>query len=183
MPPESNEEQAWVTIAQVLGSRGNRGEVEAVPLSNQPERFGKKSEVYLFDGATSAAQHRAVEVEDVWFHGGRVVFKFRGVDSIDEAERLRGSEVRIPMTGRLPLPDGEYYQSDLVGCEVVERATGESIGKVKGWSEFGGTALLEVEGQGGDLLIPFAGSICVEIDPQLKRIVVELPEGLKELNR
>ncbi|RPI07610.1 MAG: hypothetical protein EHM65_11530, partial [Acidobacteriales bacterium] len=62
MAAEPPREQGWVTIAQVLGSRGNRGEVEAVPLSNQPERFSQKSEVYLFDGATPNPRHRAVEV-------------------------------------------------------------------------------------------------------------------------
>jgi 16S rRNA processing protein RimM len=183
VPTESPGEQEWVTIAQLLGSRGNRGEVEAVPLSNQPERFSQNSEVYLFDGATPNPRHRAVEVEEVWKHGGRVIFKFRGVDTIDDAARLRGNEVRVPLRSRLPLPEGEYYQSDLVGCEVVERATGERVGLVRGWNESGGTALLEVEGQGGEILIPFAGSICVEIDPLSRRIVVELPEGLKELNR
>jgi 16S rRNA processing protein RimM len=113
-----------------------------------------------------------------------VVFKFRGVDTISEAERLRGREVRIPLASRLVLPPGEYYQSDLVGCEVVERATGAPVGRVRKWQEAGGPALLEVEGVSGEeILVPFASSICVEIDVERRRILVDLPEGLKDLNR
>ncbi len=88
-------------------------------------------------------------------------------------------EVRIPASQRISLDDGEYFESDLVGCEVIDRRTGESMGKVSAWDDGGGSGLLVV----GDLLIPFARSICVEINPAEKRIAVELPEGLKDLNR
>jgi ribosomal 30S subunit maturation factor RimM len=67
-----------------------------------------------------------------------------------------------------------------LGCEVTDRRTGAGLGRVIGWQEGGGSGLLQVE---GDLLIPFVRAICVEIDPEAKRIVVDLPEGLKELNR
>jgi 16S rRNA processing protein RimM len=109
-----------------------------------------------------------------------LIFKFRGVDSISDAEPLAGAEVRVPLSERAPLEPGEFFQSDLVGCEVVDRRTGESLGRVSGWEESGGPGLLVVE---GGLLIPFARAICVEIHTEARRIAVELPEGLKELNR
>jgi ribosomal 30S subunit maturation factor RimM len=68
----------------------------------------------------------------------------------------------------------------LVGCNVVDHSTGESYGRVAEWQEAGGSGILELE---DGLLIPFVRSICVEIDPAAKRIAVELPEGLKDLNR
>ena len=87
----------------------------------------------------------------------------------------------FPPASARTLDEGEYFQSDLIGCEVVDRRTGESMGRVTAWDEGGGASgLLVVDGQ---LLIPFARSICVEIDPAAKRIAVELPEGLKDLNR
>ena len=58
------------------------------------------------------------------------------------------------------------------------------LGEVIRWQECGGPNLLEVKMRaGGELLIPFARSLCVEIDVAARRIVVDLPEGLKELNR
>jgi 16S rRNA processing protein RimM len=119
------------------------------------------------------------EVENTWFHSGTLIFKFRGVDTISDAEKLSGSEVRVPASERVPLEKGEFFQSDLIGCEVIDRRSGESLGRVTGWDDGGGSGLLVV----GDLLIPFARSICVEIDPAARRIAVELPEGLKDINR
>jgi 16S rRNA processing protein RimM len=180
---EAADDGQWVTIALVSGSRGNRGEVQAFPLSDRAERFGQLGRIYLYGGKARPAGVRSLEVEHVWQHRGRVVFKFRGIDSISEADELRGCEIRVPRAERLPLAAGEYYQSDLVGFEVVERWTGLAVGRVTGWQEFGGPALLEVEGASGEeSLIPFARSICGDIDLELRRIQVDLPEGLKGLN-
>lgn len=167
-------EGAWVTIALLGKTRGNRGEITAISLSGKPERYQALEEVYLF----GSGERR--EIETIWFHNGTLIFKFRGVDSISDAERLSGLEVRVPLAERAPLEAGEFFQSDLIGCEVFERASGERIGAVTDWDDGGGAGLLVVD---RDMLIPFARSICVEIDPAAKRITVELPPGLKELNR
>jgi 16S rRNA processing protein RimM len=118
-----------------------------------------------------------MEVENTWMHGDHLIFKFQGVDTISEAEKLAGAEVSIPFEQRAELADDEVYQSDLIGCEVFD-ATGRLLGVVTEFEETGGTPLLHI----GDLLIPFARSICVTIDPANKRIVVNLPDGLLDLN-
>jgi 16S rRNA processing protein RimM len=151
-------------------------------LSNQPERFQRLREVYLFGSEGARGEDQPLEVEAVREYRGGLIFKFRGVDSIAEAERLRGAEVRLPFAERASLPADEYYHSDLIGCEVVERNTDERLGVVVRMHEYGGPGLLEVERPGEPLLIPFARAICVEIDIGRRRIVVELPEGLKELS-
>lgn len=164
----------WVTIALLGKTRGNRGEITAIALSSKPERYGALRQVYLFGSGECR------EVEETWFHNGTLIFKFRGVDSISDAELLSGREVRVPLAERAPLEAGEFFQSDLIGCEVVERATGLRIGTVIDWDDSGGAGLLVLE---DNILIPFARSICVEIDPAAKRIAVELPQGLKDINR
>ena len=179
MSSEPETDSAWVAVAQIGKTRGNRGEVTAVALSGKPERYQALQEIFLFASGGPPAGEKYL-VESTWFHLGTLVFKFRGVDTIDDAERLYGREVRIPASQRTALDEGEYFQSDLIGCEVVDRRTGESIGRVTAWDDGGGTGLLVVD---GNLLVPFARSICVEIDPAGKRIAVELPEGLKDLNR
>ncbi len=168
-------EAAWVTIARLGKTRGNRGEITALPLSDRPERYQALNQVYLC-GAAAPLPH---QVEHTWFHNGTLIFKFQGVDTISDAELLSGMEVRVPIAERTTIEPGEFFQSDLVGCEVVDRKSGGSLGRVEAWQDGGGCGLLVVE---GGLLIPFARSICVEIDVQARRIAVELPEGLKELN-
>jgi len=171
---DANAENDWVTVAVLGRTRGMRGELTSVALCDRPERLEALREVWLFgDGSRQ-------EVESVWFHDGRPIFKFRGIDDVDHAQTLVGAEVRVPFSQRAPLESGEFYQSDLIGCEVVEKADGASLGRVAAVREYGGPLLLELE---SGLLVPFARSICLEIDPAHRRIVVDLPEGLKDLNR
>jgi 16S rRNA processing protein RimM len=179
----SDADREWVAVALLARARGNRGELSAVPLSG-PERFSLLREVYLF-GPDGPLAVTPFEVESVWVHRERLILKFRGVDSISDAERLEGAEVRIPLRDRPEPPPGEYYHSDLIGCRIIELKTGAVLGEVTGFEETGNAGLLKVAPResGGEILVPFALSICVEIDVKAKRIVVDLPEGLKELNR
>jgi 16S rRNA processing protein RimM len=123
-----------------------------------------------------------MEVERTWMHGHHIIFKFKGVDTISDAERLAGADVSIPLDQRPAAPEGEYYQSDLVGCEVFD-ASGRLLGTVEALQETVGALLLEVTTVGRkEMLIPFAKSICTKIDPAQRRIEVALPEGLEDLN-
>jgi 16S rRNA processing protein RimM len=161
----------WVTVAVLGRARGIRGEVTAFALS-KPERYASLREVFLFPEGSRR------EVESAWFHDNRLVLKFRGVDTMSDAERLTGCEVRVPRAERVRPDPGEYFESDLIGCEVVERDGGASLGRVRALQDAGSSGVLEVE---SGLLIPFVRAICVAIDPEARRIVVDLPAGLKEL--
>jgi 16S rRNA processing protein RimM len=177
-------EEDWIAVALLGKPRGNRGELTALTLGSKPERYQELREVYLFGEPRAGGPALAGErfaVESAWFHNGGLVLKFRGVDSITDAERLWGAEVRVSIAERAPLEPGEFFHSDLIGCEVVDRATGESLGRVSTLEDAGGGGTLLVLEDG--MLIPFVRAICVEIDPAAKRIVAELPEGLRELNQ
>ena len=167
----------WVTVAVLGRPRGIRGEITAFSHSSHPERFAKLSAVRLF-GNGDEHTGREYTVERVWDHQGTLIFKFQGVDSMNDAEPLRGAEVRIPPAERVPLEAHEYFQSDLIGCEVRDHKTKRMIGRVTGWEEYGGPGLLSVDN--GRLLIPFVRAICVDIRPADKIIETELPEGLEE---
>lgn len=163
----------WVSVAVLGRPRGNRGELTAESLSSRPERFARLKDVRLVgDGS-------AYQVEEVWEHAGALVFKFRGVDSISDAEKLRGAEVQVPGSERVELEPGEYFHSDLIGCEVRDRLSGRVIGRVTNFEEYGGPPLIEIDG--GRMLIPFVKAICVDIRPPEKLIQVDLPEGLEDL--
>ena len=161
----------WVTVAVLVRPRGIRGEITALSQSGHPERFSKLKTVRLFGSGNEYT------VERVWDHQGTLIFKFAGVDSMNDAELLRGAEVRIPPSERVPLEPDEYFQSDLIGCEVRDRATQRVIGRVTGWEEYGGPSLLQVDN--GRILIPFVKQICVDIRPADRLILTDLPEGLE----
>jgi 16S rRNA processing protein RimM len=170
----SNPDQDWVAIALLGKPRGNRGELTAISLSSKPERFDSIERVYL------SGHPEPFLIEEIWEHKGALVFKFEGVDSISDAEKYHGCEVRLPGAERAPLDPGEYYHSDLVGCDVIDLATGKSLGKVTALQDAGGGGLLVID---ENLLFPFATGLCKSIDIAQKRIEVEVPAGLLDLNQ
>ena len=172
----------WIAVAVLGRPRGNRGELTATSLSSKPERFARLGDVRLV-GDGPSADGVSHHVEEVWQHDGALVFKFRGVDSISDAEKLRGAEVQVPRAERVELEPGEYFHSDLIGCEVRDRVSGRLIGRVTNFEEYDGPPLLEVDG--GRLLIPFVKAICTEILPEEKliRVVARAAEaGALQLN-
>jgi 16S rRNA processing protein RimM len=170
----SNSDQDWVAIALLGKPRGNRGELTAISLSSKPERFDALERVFLSGHA------EPFEIEEIWEHKGALVFKLAGIDSISDAEKFHGCEVRVPVAERAPLDAGEYYDSDLIGCEVINLATGQCLGKVTALQDAGGGGLLVI---GGSILFPFATGLCKLIDTANRRIEVEVPDGLLELNQ
>ena len=64
-------------------------------------------------------------------HNGQAVFLFEGVTSIDDAEKLRGLEVQVPLSERASLPSGRYYISDLIGCTIWEEGAASPLGVVR----------------------------------------------------
>lgn len=175
-----------VTLARILRTRGLRGEVAAEILTDFPERLTKLKTAFLWNGR---GEPQRVHVRKCWLstsRGGQAIFHFEGVDSIEEAEKLRGLEVQVPFEERVKLPQGRYYVSELIGCEVFERGAPEKppekIGAVRDVQFTGAAPLLAVETSRGDLLIPLAEEICTRIDAQARRIEVVLPAGLRDLN-
>jgi 16S rRNA processing protein RimM len=170
----------WVTLAVLGRTHANRGEINAVSTTSKSDRLENLREAWLFSDDNGLPPQR-VEIAEFWRHNGRPVFKFAGIDSISDAEVWQGAEVRVPAADRAPLEEGEYYFSDLVGCEVIERATGDGLGRVIAMQEYGSpSGTLELD---NGMLIPFVRSICVHIDTAARRIEVDTPEGLRDLNR
>jgi 16S rRNA processing protein RimM len=160
----------------VLRTQGRRGEVAAELHTGSGERFRSGSRVFALDERN---QRREFVVEDSWPHKGLVVLKFRGAESISQAETLIGCEIQVPRAERLPLPAGEVYVSDLVGCAVFDR--GAEVGRITGVRFGSGDApLLVVRSGTKERLVPFAAAYLVKVDTEGKRLDMSLPEGMLE---
>jgi 16S rRNA processing protein RimM len=169
----------------VLRPHGVRGEVAAEILTDFPERLTRLSAAELWDGRGAP---RRVAVRKCWLshsRGGQAIFHFAESNSVDDAKKLVGLEVQIPLADRVKLPAKSYYISDLVGCAVREK-NGVEVGVVRdveiNGDEISGTPNLVVDTARGELLIPLAQEICVNVDTTSRRIEVVLPEGLRDLN-
>lgn len=164
-----------IVIARIVKTRGLRGEVVADMLTDFPERFVGLEEVFVkpLDGGVG----RKLDIEKFWFQKGRVILKFDGLDTIEEAEKLRNSDVCVPEEDAVELEADEFFDWQLAGCKV-ETIHGTPIGEVSEIMRTGGTEILVVKGDGKEFLIPFAESICTEVDIENKLIRVDPPEGL-----
>jgi len=162
-----------VAVARVVKPRGIKGEVACEMLTDFPERFEGLESVtaVLPDGGK-----RELTIEEHWFQQDRLVLKFTGVDSIEDAETLRNAEICVSENNVVELAAGEFFDWQLEGCEVTT-TDGQAIGNVRELMRTGGTEILVVKGD-KEYLIPFAESICVEVDIDNKRIVIDPPEGL-----
>lgn len=159
-------------------------------LTDFPERLKRLTSAELFNPTSPVVGDgaRSVRMRSCWLsksRGGQAIFHFEGTDSIDDAKRLVGLEVQIPLAERLALPQGSYYITDLAGCEVVD-ADGRSLGRVREVEFIGegvaGTPNLAIDSPSGEILIPLAQDICTSVDVVARRITVVLPEGLLDLN-
>lgn len=171
-------------IALLHRERGIKGEIVGESLTSHPERFAELTRVFL---TKTGSPSREIDVERVWDFRGSPVFKFSGVDSMTDAEKLRGYEVAVPKQERVPLEEGEYFLDDLVGCRLKDPA-GIAIGTVTGWIENGPQVLLEVSEEGASadvepVLVPFVKAFFSAVDVEGKTAVADLPPGLWELNR
>lgn len=177
----SKDPERFLAIARIVRTQGRRGEVAAEILTDFPARFAELRRALL---ERPGGSPEAVEVEDTWPHKGRVILKFSGIDTIEQAERLAGLHILIPREERKPLGEHEYYLWELEGCRVVYERDGaeKELGTVSAVTPTGGVNLLHVAAAHGEVLVPLAQSICTRIDIASKTILIDPPEDLLELN-
>ena len=167
-----------VLVGRIARPHGVRGQVIVNPETDFVEdRFVSGATMW----AMSDRGEEALTITSARIQNGRPVIGFDGFASIDEVERLAGLELRVPEDTLRALGEGVYYQHQLVGC-VVETAAGTRIGEVRRVDGGAGGSLLVVNGARGEVLIPFAQHICVEVDVPGRRIRIDPPDGLLELN-
>jgi 16S rRNA processing protein RimM len=176
-PPE------FVAIARIVRPQGRRGEVLADILTDFPERFAERRNLWL--SAEDGSARRDCILQEYWLHKGRVVLKFSGVESISDAEALTGMLVEISSKDRSQLEQGSVYVSDLVGSVLLDSAAepARRIGVIEDVRQVAGAApLLVVRNAGREYEIPFAQEYVKHFDSSEKRIEMKLPEGMLEVN-
>lgn len=166
-------------VGRVARAHGIRGQVIVNPETDfVEERFGVGAELLVRRaGVVSSVRVTAMRV-----HRGRPIVALEGVETMNDAEAMAGAELRVSTADLEELPSGTFYRHDLVGCQV-ETTAGEQVGAVTAVEGDLGASRLVVRATGGEVLIPLAQAICVVIDIAARRIVVDPPAGLLELNR
>jgi 16S rRNA processing protein RimM len=130
-------------------------------------------------------ERREVKIEELWPHKSWLVLKFAGVETMTDAEALKGAELQVPRSERAQLEPGWTYLSDLIGCTVFDggREIGPIIDVVFGAGE-APLLVVESKGQAAKLPyeIPFAEAYLEKLDLDGKQVRMKLPEGMLEVN-
>ena len=167
-----------VVVGRVARPHGLRGHVVINPDTDfVGTRFAPGSAMWT----RADGDDEVLTVAESRIQGGRPVVAFEGMTRVEDAERLAGRELRVPEELLQPLEAGTFYQHQLVGC-AVETASGEIVGTVKRVEGGLGGSRLIVDGARGEIQIPLAVEICTAVDVAAKRIRIEPPSGLLELN-
>jgi 16S rRNA processing protein RimM len=166
-------------VGRIARPHGLKGHVVVNPETDfVEERFKAGAVLWTRSGA---GVDRQLTIESARIQGGRPVIALTGFSRLEDIEPLVGQELRVPEEELQPLEPGQYYEHQLVGCSV-ERLSGEPVGTVIRVEGGTGGSRLIVDGAGGEIQLPLAAAICVEIDVVGKRIRIDPPAGLLELN-
>jgi len=168
-----------VTVGRIIRPHGNKGHVVVVSETDfADERFAVGSRLFIERDARVVP----VTIGASRSHDGRWVVGVDGFSSINDAETLRGHELRIPADEMKALGPGAFYTHDLVGC-VVRTLTGTTVGSVDRVDIGVGIPMLVVGADGEEVLVPFTEAIIRRVAPAERLIEIEPPPGLIELNR
>ena len=169
-----HEKDDLVVVARFVKPKGLKGEVVADILTDFPERFENLESAFL-----KGTEVSSVDIEYFRFEKNRVVFKLSNVDSIEDAESLRGRDLCVSEDDAVELDEDEYFDWQLVGCEVKD-TQGNVIGDVIEIFRAGENLNLVVKSSSKEVMIPFVKAICLEVDVDSKNILADPPEGLLE---
>ena len=165
----------YCTVGKIVKPHGLRGEVKVIPMTDFPERFGLRREVFL----EPPDEPTLMVVESTRPHKSAFLMKFEGVDTISDAESLVDRFVRVPDEWLPALEEGAYYWYQLEGLSVIDDGEGD-IGKVDHIFRAGefGNDVLVVVGDAGERLVPMIEEVILKVDLDGGVIRVRLQEGM-----
>ncbi|SHJ05168.1 ribosome maturation factor RimM [Lutispora thermophila] len=163
----------YISIGQIVNTHGIRGEVKVYPLTDDIKRFDKVDRVYVEEND----ELMPLDVTNVKYMKNMVIIKFKTINDINSAEKLRNKYIKVHRKDAVKLPKDAYLICDLIGLTVMTKS-GEILGKVKDVFQTGSNDVFVVKSEEREILIPGLKSIFKKVDLEAQEIIVELPEGL-----
>ena len=161
-------------VGQIVNTFGIKGFVKIYPYVDDISRFDNLKKVYI----KSKKIDKELPIEEVIYHKNMVLIKFKGIETVEEAEKLKNAYVEIDREDAIPLEEGEYFIADLLGLDVYID-TGEKLGVLEDIYNTGSSDIYVVKNElGKQFLLPYIDEVIKKIDLENGRITVHLIEGL-----
>lgn len=162
-------------VGAITTTHGIRGEVKVYPTTDDPMRFKQLKEVFL----DTKKELLPLTVTNVRFFKNLVIVKFKEFDNINDIEGYKGCDLYVTRENAVPLEEGEYYLADIMDSQVFTE-DGAQFGTLVDILETPANLVYVVEHEGKEVLLPVIPDCVLEVDPEEKRIVIQLMKGLLE---
>lgn len=157
-------DEPTVAVGRITRAHGVHGEVAVLVISEVPERFRDGATVWTEGG-------RALTVSASRPHGDRMLVRFEGVGGREQADALRGTLLVVPESASPALPEGSWWDHQIVGC-AVETDAGRALGTVRDVIHTSANDVWSVvDAAETETLIPVIADVIVEVDVAGRRIV------------
>lgn len=161
-------------VGQIVNTFGIKGFVKIYPYVDDIQRFDNLKKIYI----KSKKLNQKLEIEEVKYQKNMVLIKFKGIDTVEQAEKLKNAYVEIDRCDAIALEEGQYFIADLLGLEVF-LDTGEKLGILEDIFNTGSKDIYVVKNeQGKQYLLPYMDEVIKEIDLEKGKITAHLIDGL-----
>ena len=167
-------ELEFITIGKILAPWGIRGKLKVEVVTDFPQRFALYSQIYI--------KRQPMTIDSTEWHKRKAIIKLNSVDSIEQAQRLKGQPVEIHHSQLKSLPEGQYYHFQLIGLEVWT-TQGELLGNITEILAAASNDNYVISSAKGEILIPAVEDVIKSIDLDKRRLVIEAIDGLLSLNQ
>ena len=163
-------------VGKIVNTHSLKGEVKVISSTDfEEQRFEKGTELLITRGNQVVKE---VSVESYRTHKNNLLVKFVGIDSIEEAEKLKNLQIKIDSDNIGELEENEFYFHEIIGCEVFDE-NGKSLGEISEILTPGANDVWVIKSQNGkEILIPYIEDVVKKIDVENKKIDIEVMEGL-----
>jgi 16S rRNA processing protein RimM len=170
----NSSEPEFITIGKILAPWGIKGKLKVEVVTDFPQRFAPSSKIYI--------KRQPMTIDGTEWHKRKAIIKLNSVDSVEQAQRLKGQPVEIHHSQLQPLPEGQYYHFQLIGLEVWT-TQGELLGNITDILAAASNDNYIVSTAKGNILIPAIEDVIKSVDLDKGRLVIEAIDGLLSLNQ
>ena len=164
----------YLELGQFVNTFGIKGQVKVMPFTDDIKKFDKLKEIYI----EKKHELKLFQIEKVNYSKNMVILKLKGIETPEEAERLRNSYLKINRKDAKKLPEGTYYIADLIGLDVYTDEN-KLLGKVDYIYNAGSSDIYVVKDeQGKEILLPAIKEVLKQVDLENKKIIVHIIKGL-----
>lgn len=165
--------EGLLEVGQIVNTYGIKGFVKVNPLVDNNNQFKSFKTLYI----QNKNNLKELQVEEVKFSKNLVLLKFKGIETIEQAEELRNYYLQAKRVD-IKLEKGAYFIVDLIGLEVYTEE-GKLLGTLKEVLQPGANDVYVVEDKArNEILLPVIPDVVKQVDIEGKKVIVKLLEGL-----